>query len=163
VLEIIRASALADLEAVRRLIQSHAATIRHHAGAEALLADAATLPGPYGPPRGALYLATLDGIPVGCVALHDLDAQTGEVKRMFVSPVARRRGVARALMQQLMDDARACGYTRLRLGTLDEMTAAQALYQELGFVRIPTYRPGDPVDTVFFECKLGEVEGSNSP
>jgi GNAT superfamily N-acetyltransferase len=142
-----------DLDAVRELLREHAATVRHHAGAEAMLADAARLPGPYAPPRGCLYLARLDGSAVGCVALQPLDPTTGEVKRMFVLATARRHGVGRALMQRLLADARALGYRRLRLGTLDEMTAAQRLYQALGFVRIPRYRQ-DEVDTVFFECDL---------
>ena len=53
-----------------------------------------------------------------------------------------------------MSDARHMGYQRLRLGTLDEMGAAQSLYRELGFVEIPRYRANELVDTMFFECDL---------
>jgi len=154
VLEVRSAETARDLAAVRALILAHAVALRQHKGAEPVLADAAGLPGPYAPPRGRLYLAMLDGSPTGCVALHPLDATTGEVKRMFVLATVRRRGVARALMTRLLDDARALGYLRLRLGTLDEMTAAQQLYRALGFVAIPGYRAAEQVDTVFFECEL---------
>jgi GNAT superfamily N-acetyltransferase len=142
------------LDTVRALFRAHAATVAHHKGTEGILADAARLPGPYAPPRGRLYLARLDGAAAGCVALQPLDATTGEVKRMFVPAEARRRGVALGLMRRLLEDARALGYRALRLGTREEMSAAQQLYQALGFVRIPCYRPGEEVDTVFYECDL---------
>ena len=61
---------------------------------------------------------------------------------------------ARALMGQLISDARKMGYSRVRLGTLAEMEAAQNLYRELGFVRIPRYRADEKLDTVFFELDL---------
>ena len=152
-LKILQASSAEELDGVRAMIRAHAAGLRDHKGADGVRADAERLPGSYAPPRGRLYLATLDGRPVGCVALQPLDEVTGEVKRMFVLAMARRRGVARALMEQLMQDARVLGYHRLRLGTLDEMVAAQELYRTLGFVGIPRYRE-DEVDTVFFECDL---------
>src|SRR5262249_45476086 len=122
---------------------------------EAALADVDQLPGPYTAPAGGFYLARLDGAPVGCVALARFDPTTAEVKRMFVHPNARRRGVGRALLARLQADARAAGYRRLRLGTIEEMTAARRLYAELGFVPIPDYRPShSTVDTMFFECDL---------
>jgi len=153
-LEICIAVTPEDLEAARELLRAYAAGLPDHQGSEAALADVALLPGPYTPPDGGFYLARLDGAPAGCVALQRFDAGTAEVKRMFVMEHARRRGVGRALLARLQEDARAAGYLRLRLGTLDEMTAAQRLYGEMGFVRIPSYRPNETVDTVFFECDL---------
>jgi len=73
---------------------------------------------------------------------------------MFVLSTARRLGVARALMERLLADAPRMNYRTIRLGTLQEMTAAQALYRQLGFVQIPRYRPDEMVDTVFFERQL---------
>jgi GNAT superfamily N-acetyltransferase len=153
-IEIVTASTPDELEAVRFLILAHATALREHPGSDQVRADAATLPGAYGPPRGRLLLARLDSMPAGCVGLKPLDAVTAEVKRMFVMVTARRNGVARALMLQLLSDARQMGYQKVRLGTLDEMTGAQRLYRELGFVEIPRYRPDEMVDTVFFECDL---------
>lgn len=143
-----------QLEAVRFLVLAHASSLREHPGSDQIRSDAEGLPGPYAPPRGRLYLAQLDSIPAGCVALKGLEGTTGEVKRMFVLATARRHGVGRALMERLMSDARHMGYLRLRLGTLDEMVAAQNLYRELGFVEIPRYRADELVDTMFFECDL---------
>lgn len=153
-IEILTASTADEIEAVRFLILAHATSLRNHPGAEQVRADAESLPGPYVSPRGRLFLAKLDSMPAGCVALKPLEGTAAEVKRMFVLTNSRRHGVARALMVQLISDARRMGYERLRLGTLQDMTAAQNLYRELGFVRTARYRSGEQVDTVFFECDL---------
>jgi GNAT superfamily N-acetyltransferase len=153
-IEVLVAESSADLTAVRLLILGHAAALRDHPGSDAVRADAERLPGPYVPPAGRLYLARFDGRAAGCVALRSLDATTAELKRMYVHPTARRRGIAKALVERVLTDAPGMGYQRIRLGTLDEMTAAQTLYRELGFVEIPRYRPDELVDTRFFECHL---------
>ena len=143
-----------DLDAARELLRAYAAGLPDHQGSEAALADVDDLPGPYRPPGGGFYLARLGGTPAGCVALQRFDESTAEVKRMFVLEQARRRGVGRALLARLLDDARRAGYRRVRLGTIEAMTAAQQLYRDMGFVRIPDYRRDETVDTVFFECDL---------
>ncbi len=144
-----------DFVIARRLLRAYAADLPNHQGSEAALADVDNLPGPYLPPAGGFYLALLDGDPVGCVALQRFDAESAEVKRMFVEERARRRGVGRALLARLQQDARSAGYRRLRLGTIEEMAAARQLYAELGFVPIPDYRASHTtVDTLFFECEL---------
>jgi GNAT superfamily N-acetyltransferase len=143
-----------DLEAVRLLMMSHAAALRGHPGAGAVLADAMRLPGPYVPVLGRLYLARLGWSAAGCVGLRPLGPTIGEVKRLYVAPAARQQGLGRALMARLLADARAIGYHRIRLGTLEEMTAAQALCRTLGFVEIQSYRPEELFETVFFECDL---------
>lgn len=153
-IEIRTADAPDEIEAVRFLVLAHATSLREHPGSDQVRADAESLPGSYVPPRGRLYLAYLDSMPAGCVALRPIEATIGEVKRMFVLITARRHGVALALMEQLISDARRMGYTRLRLGTLSEMTAAQSLYHELGFTQIARYRADEMVDTVFFELDL---------
>jgi ribosomal protein S18 acetylase RimI-like enzyme len=153
-IEIRTAETSDEIEAVRFLVLAHASSLREHPGSEQVRVDAENLPGPYIAPRGRLYLARLDAMPAGCVALRPIDGTIAEVKRMFVLTTARRHGVARALMGQLINDARKMGYSRVRLGTLPEMEAAQNLYRELGFVRIPRYRADEKVDTVFFELDL---------
>lgn len=153
-IEIRTAESPDEIEAVRFLVLAHASSLREHPGSDQVRADAENLPGAYVAPRGRLYLAYLDSMPAGCVALRPIEGTVGEVKRMFVLITARRHGVARALMGQLITDARRMGYTGLRLGTLAEMTAAQSLYSELGFIRIPRYRADEMIDTVFFELDL---------
>ena len=153
-LEIVEAVSPDTLDAVRALMHAHAAALTAHPGAEAVALDADRLPGPYGPPRGRLYLARIHGRPAGCVALHPLSETVAEVKRMFVLATTRRGGVGRALMTRLLADARGLGYRTIRLGTLEEMTAARALYLSLGFHPIPRYHREPTVDQVFFELTL---------
>lgn len=143
-----------DLEAVRRLVMAHADARATTPGVEYARADAAGLPGPYVAPRGGLWLAVAGERGIGCVALRPLDGRAAEVKRMFVDPAHRGRGVGRALMERVIAEARVRGHDVLRLGTLDDMAAAQALYASLGFVPIPRYRPDEMVDTRFFELPL---------
>jgi ribosomal protein S18 acetylase RimI-like enzyme len=102
------------------------------------------LPGAYGPPHGRLLLL-LDGEhPAGCVACRRLDAAAAEMKRLYVRPGWRRRGLGRALAEEILVRARQVGYRTMRLETAPSMTAAAALYRSLGFREIPPY-PASPV------------------
>lgn len=163
-LEIRLATSARDFVTARQLLREYAADLPDHQGSDAALADVAGLPGPYLPPSGGFYLAVLDGEAVGCVALSRFDAETGEVKRMFVQQRARRHGIGRALLFRLQRDARAAGYRRLRLGTIEAMLPAQRLYRDMGFVQISDYRPSlTTVDTLFFECDLSAIPREEKP
>jgi GNAT superfamily N-acetyltransferase len=141
----------AAVDAVRDLVLAHVQERATTPGIEYMKADAEGLPGPYVAPRGAIWLAQAGDEPVGCVARRPLSADVGEVKRMYVVPAWRGRGVGRALLERLIEHARALGYERLRLGTLADMTRAQKLYHSLGFVPIERYRADEMVDTEFYE------------
>jgi putative acetyltransferase len=143
-----------DLDAVRDLILAHVAARATTPGIEYMRADALSLPGRFSAPRGGLWLARAGNAAAGCVALHPIDNSAAEVKRMYVDPAWRGRGVGRALLVALLAGARARGYHVLRLGTLHDMTAAQTLYTSLGFVPIERYRPDELIDTRFFELTL---------
>ena len=97
--------------------------------------------------REIYLLAWQDGQAVGCGALRERDAFTGELRRMFVTCVARRDGVARALLADLEQQARLLGYQRLVLETGARQAAAIALYRACGWRRITAYGPyvGDPM------------------
>jgi GNAT superfamily N-acetyltransferase len=148
-----------DFAEVRRLVLAHAAVRATTPGVEYMRADAERMPGPYVPPRGGLWLAVSGEAGIGCVALRPLAGDAGrsvaEVKRMFVDESWRGRGVGRALMATLIAAARARGYATLRLGTLADMTAAQGLYESLGFRPTERYRPDELVHTLFYELPLG--------
>lgn len=101
--------------------------------AAAFEAELASLPGKYAPPRGHLLLALHDGEPAGCVALRELDSQTCEMKRMFVAPHLRGKGIGRALAETLLREARHIGYRSMRLDTSIRQLEAQALYRRVGF------------------------------
>ncbi len=121
----------------------------------------ATLPGAYAPPRGRLLLATLDGVPAGCVALKPHDAVTCELKRLYVSPQSRGHDLGRALVGALIQAARDIGYSRMVLDSHVSMKTAHRLYESFGFERVPA--PADfPVTlqpiVVFMELDLARAK-----
>lgn len=105
--------------------------------------ELATLPGEYASPRGALRLARVDGFVAGCCALRPLDTvdypNACEMKRLFVRPAFRGRGLGRQLAESVMEAARLNAYRHILLDTLDDMEAARSLYTDLGFAEIPPY------------------------
>lgn len=105
--------------------------------------ELAGLPGEYAPPRGALLLATVDGEVAGCCALRPLDtadyANAAEMKRLYVRQAFRKSGLGRQLAEAILDVAREAGYSCVLLDTLNDMEAARALYEDLGFQEIPPY------------------------
>jgi GNAT superfamily N-acetyltransferase len=84
--------------------------------------------------RARLYLAEVGGEPVGMGGLRPLAYDDAEIKRMYVRPSARGLGVGRAILQRLVDDARALGYKAIRLDSAPFMHEAHALYRSFGFV-----------------------------
>lgn len=94
-------------------------------------------------PRGLWLLVELDNTAVACGGVRRLDDDVAEIKRMYVTPPARRRGVARALLARLEDEARALGCRVARLDTGRNMVAALTLYHALGYLDIPDYN-GNP-------------------
>ena len=91
-------------------------------------------------PGVGVFLVAYDGeAPVGCGALRGLDAATMEIKRMFVVPEGRRRGIGRALLRALLEQARALGRARVVLETGVRQGEAITLYEQEGFVRIPLF------------------------
>lgn len=91
------------------------------------------------PGRGAFLIVRVDGRPVGCGAVRRLDAETGELKRMYVDPAARGLGLGRRLVAALEAEARALGMRRLVLETGTRQEAALALYRATGFQPIPLF------------------------
>lgn len=104
------------------------------AGLEAELAE---LPGRYGPPKGCLALARLNGAPAGCVAFFDRGNATMEIKRMFVLPQARGHNIGGRMLDLLLTQARAMGHRRCLLWSHHTMHAAHAVYVRAGFRKVP--------------------------
>ncbi|MFD1712683.1 GNAT family N-acetyltransferase [Ottowia sp. GY511] len=101
------------------------------------------LPGDYAEPRGTLLLAAVDGELAGCCALRPIDdvdhTNAAEMKRLFVRKAFRGFGLGRHLAEAVLEAAVRLGYDCVLLDTLDEMEAARALYEDLGFEEIPPY------------------------
>ena len=112
------------------------------------------LPGEYAPPEGRLLLAVLDGWAVGCVALRRLERGVCEMKRLYVQPAHRGKGLGRNLAEAIIQEARSIGYARMRLDSLTSLKEAAGLYQTLGFTEIPPYRYNPLPEAVFMELEL---------
>jgi pimeloyl-ACP methyl ester carboxylesterase/ribosomal protein S18 acetylase RimI-like enzyme len=106
------------------------------------------------PPRGRWLVAYCGSNPVGCAALKRLDPTTAEIKRVYVAPEARGRGVARAMLARLEQIAGDAGYTTLRLDTGARQPASVALFGSIGYEQIADYN-GNPVAAYWFEKRLG--------
>ena len=108
------------------------------------------------PPRGAFLLAELDGEAVGCGGVRVLGPGVAEIKRMYVVPEARGKGVGRALLAGLEGAATELGCTALRLETGLRQPEAIGLYEASGYRQIPRYgRWADSPLSVCFEKRVG--------
>jgi putative acetyltransferase len=146
--------ALARMEELRALIREYGAELGINLNFQGFEEELAALPGRYSAPRGCI-LAAVDGAALtGSIALRPLEGDIGEVKRMYVNPAYRGRGIARALIDKLLERATEIGYARLRLDTLESMTAARTLYEGLGFVRIEPYYFNPIPNVAYYELRL---------
>ena len=129
------------------------------------------LPGKYAPPAGRLFLAYYNDTSIaerlaGCGALRPFSAEICEMKRLYVRPEFRGRGMGRALTLALITAATEIGYRAVRLDTLPEMREAHKLYRALGFREIAAYC-SNPVEGVrYLERDLSAsllTDGVDSP
>ena len=108
----------------------------------------------YAMPDGRLYIALADGEAVGCIALRKLDEERGELKRLYVRPAYRNLGIAAALVERIISDARKIGYSWLYLDSVPELGAAVRLYSKLGFEMTAPYNDSPVERTIFMRKDL---------
>jgi len=117
--------------------------------------ELATLPGGYAPPPGRLLLAEYEGQLAACVALHKLDPDICEMKRLYLRPQFRGKGLGRALADRIIAEARQIGYRRMRLDTVEPvMKDAVAMYRRLGFQEIAPYCENPIAGALYMELAL---------
>ncbi len=150
---IVPATSAEDIAAVKsifldylRFIEDYLGQSLSFQGTEAEFAD---FPQSY----DALWLAQVDGEPVGAVGLKPFGPGEAELKRLFVLPAGRGHGLGEALCRACVDGARAQGYTRLLLDTDRGLSHANAVYERLGFTDVPKYYD-NPMDSRFMALAL---------
>ncbi|MEQ8354669.1 MAG: GNAT family N-acetyltransferase [Kiloniellaceae bacterium] len=149
---LIAPAAAEDMDAVRDLFRDYAAWLQVDYCLKDFEAELAGLPGAYAPPAGGLWLARADGEIAGVVGVWPLEAGDCEMKRLWVREAYRGQKSGRRLAEAAMEGARRGGHRRLLLETLDFMTAAQALYADLGFTAAPV--AGTPANVRRLACDL---------
>lgn len=150
----IRPARAADLPQVREMLREYVDWIGLDLAFQEIEAEIDGLPGDYAPPRGALLVAVAGGRHLAMIALRPLTGPIGEMKRLYVRPEARGRGLARQLIAGLCDEAKRLGYAELRLDTLPMMGDAQRLYEASGFADIAPYYDTPIAGTRFMSKKI---------
>jgi len=154
-LEIIHARSSDHIGVARMLFKEYETSLGIDLCFQNFEQELAALPGEYAPPSGRLLLAVCDAQWAGCVALRRLEPDACEMKRLYLRPAFRGKGLGRRLTQALIDEACQIGYRRMRLDTLPAMKEAVPLYESLGFRRIAPYRLNPSEGALFMELVLG--------
>ena len=138
--DLIQAALPEHIEQVRSLFLEYGRSLGFSLCFQSFDEELKNLPGAYGPPNGRLLLARYRGYAAGCVALRKLEAGICEMKRLYVRPADRGRGLGKMLVEFLIAEARAIGYERMRLDTIaSAMPDAIAVYRRMGFEEIAPY------------------------
>jgi len=153
--EVRQAKSPPQIATVRELFQEYAQSLGFSLCFQSFDKELAGLPGDYAPPEGRLLLAVHGAAPAGCVGLHRLEAGICEMKRLYVRPQFRGRGLGRTLAEHIVAEAREIGYNRLRLDTVEPvMQAAVAMYRQLGFREIAPYRENPIAGALYMELEI---------
>jgi ribosomal protein S18 acetylase RimI-like enzyme len=159
-MKLIQAQSTEEVSIARALFEEYAAWLGISLCFQNFDKELAQLPGDYAAPNGRLFLAVDSDEVMGCVALRKIGEGVGEMKRLFVRPTFRGRGLGRTLTEKLIAEATRMGYASLRLDTLPgKMDQAIALYRSLGFREIPPYYKNPVEGATFMELILDQERG----
>jgi ribosomal protein S18 acetylase RimI-like enzyme len=148
--DIVQASSPLEIAAARELFIEYSKWLGVDLCFQNFERELAELPGDYAMPAGRLWLAFDDQALAGSIALRSLGDGICEMKRLYVRPAFRGRGLGRLLVQRLIEEARSLGYHKMRLDTLPgRMDRAITMYRSFGFVEIDRYYD-NPYETALF-------------
>lgn len=152
---IVPAQSNEQIAQVRELFTEYAASLGFSLCFQSFDTELAELPGKYAPPAGRLWLAESGGEPAGCVALRRLEDGVCEMKRLYVRPQFRGKGIGRILAEAICKEASAAGYEKIRLDTVEPMMqSAVELYRRMGFREIAPYCSNPIAGALYMELQL---------
>jgi len=153
--ELIQAILPEHIEQTRALFLEYAESLGFSLCFQSFDEELKTLPGAYAAPSGRLLLAQYDRQPAGCVALRKFQENTCEMKRLYVRPAYRGKGLGGILAERVIAEARAIGYARMWLDTIaSSMKDAVELYRKMGFKEIAPYRVNPIEGALYMELLL---------
>jgi putative acetyltransferase len=145
-----------DREAVSALLREYVVSLDEDICFQNPDAEIGSLPGKYARPGGLVLIAREADKPAGVIAYRMFEPGVCEMKRLYVPPEFRGRGLARELANELIEDARGRGYRTMLLDTLASMSAARALYRDLGFAPVEPYYDNPLHGVMYMALELGE-------
>ena len=151
---LVPAKTRSHLKEIRQLFEEYAEWLGFDLCFQGFEEELGRLPGDYAPPYGCLMLALSKSQTAGCVALRKIDKTTCEMKRLYVRPAFRGKGIGRKLTAVIIEHARQIGYTHMRLDTVPWMKEAIALYRSFGFRQIRPYRHNPIAGAIYMELDL---------
>ena len=150
-----QAESAAEISQARELFLEYAQSLGFSLCFQNFETELARLPGDYAPPEGRLLLAEYEGQLAGCVALHRLDDGICEMKRLYLRPQVRGKGIGGSLADHIISEARQVGYQRMRLDTVEPvMKDAVAMYRKIGFREISPYCSNPVAGALYMELQL---------
>jgi ribosomal protein S18 acetylase RimI-like enzyme len=150
----ITATTANDYAAAQEMFRAYAKAININLDFQHFEEELTDLPKMYSLPQGGIILAKDQESVVGCVAIRRINEREGELKRMYVAPEYQNKGFGKTLLQKALMLARECNYEKVKLDTLNYMSAAIHLYQQAGFYEIPPYYPNPISTAVYFEIEI---------
>jgi putative acetyltransferase len=156
-LRIFHANSSDDIQEARALFEEYATGLGFSLCFQNFDKELANLPGDYAAPDGRLLLAEEEGELAGCIAMRKLEPHVCEMKRLFLRPAYRGKGLGKVLVESIIDEARKLGYRYMRLDTVPgRMDQAIALYRAMGFVEIEPYCENPVEGAKFMQLNLAK-------
>jgi ribosomal protein S18 acetylase RimI-like enzyme len=146
-----------DRATVESLFREYVASLAEDISFQNVDDELASLPGKYARPTGVVLLARHGDEAAGAIAYRMVEPGVAEMKRLYVRPAFRGTGLGRELAHELIEDARAQGYRTMLLDTLGSMSAARALYRDLGFAPVAPYYDNPLPGVMYMALELSEA------
>ena len=152
--DIVTATSAEQLDQVRALFEEYWNSFGFTPCFQGFSEELAALPGKYATPRGRLALSLLDGLAAACGAFRPIDQERCEIKRVYVRPEFRGRGIGRRLLTWLIAEARAERYCEMLADTMPVMREALEMYDRTGFERTGPYTPEATPGAIYLRLRL---------
>ena len=146
----------ADRATVEALFREYVVSLAEDISFQNVDDELTGLPDKYARPTGVVLIARDGAEAAGAVAYRMVEPGVCEMKRLYVRPAFRGRGLARELANELIDEARERGYRTMLLDTLASMGSARALYRDLGFVPVAPYYDNPLPCVMYMALELDE-------